>query len=80
MWLCDFGYTNHVILVIVTWALGIPSNPRSMNHEHMQDNLNALDFTLSSDDMSALSSDDMSALSSMPQNYCKDDNWYECAP
>ncbi len=42
-----------------------------MDVGHMTDNLNALTFTLTSSEMTALSS--------MPQDYCSIDDWYECA-
>jgi len=59
--------------VLLQWqyALGIPTNPRSQNAKHMQQNLDSYSFTLTSDDMNAL----MAA----PQDKCSfDSSWYEC--
>ena len=54
------------------WALGIPTNPRSMNAQHMADNLAAYDLTLSQTEIHMLSA--------RPQDLCAEDaNWYECA-
>ena len=60
--------------VILAWhlALGIPTNPRSMNPSHMADNLAAYTITLTQDDIHQLSA--------IPQDVCASDTtWYECA-
>jgi diketogulonate reductase-like aldo/keto reductase len=45
------------------WAMGVPSNPRSMNASHMTDNLAALSAV-------TLSADEISQLSSRPMDTC----------
>ena len=50
---------------------GIPTNPRSMNRQHMLENLNAYGFSLNASEIHVLSS--------QPQVWCSIDNYYECA-
>ena len=60
--------------VLLQWqyALGIPTNPRSQNPEHMRENLNAFDFTLTSAQVNELSQ--------RPQDLCvRDPGFYECS-
>ena len=38
------------------WQLGIVVNPRTMNQDHMKENLNFFDFELSDDEMKQISS------------------------
>lgn len=67
------GKTPAQILLAWAWQLGVPANPRTMNKQHMIDNLAAYDgsFTLTQAEM-----DD---LSSQPQDACaQDPKWYEC--
>lgn len=61
------------VLIAWQWALGIPVNPRSMNAQHMADNLNAYSAV-------TLVQTEIDALSSVPQDMCSfDPSWYECA-
>jgi len=60
--------------VLLQWqyAIGLPTNPRSQNAEHMRDNLNSYSFTLTADEISALNG--------APQDTCANDpSFYECA-
>jgi diketogulonate reductase-like aldo/keto reductase len=43
------------VLLAWQWALGIPANPRSMNKQHMVDNLNAYSITLNQTEIHLLS-------------------------
>ena len=54
------------------WGLGIPTHPRSMNPQHLADNLAAYSFTLNQTEMHLMST--------RPQDLCGlDASWYECA-
>ena len=67
------GRTPAAVVSNWLWQLGIPFNPRSMNTEHMAENIGAFDFVLSGADIAKLSS--------RPQDWCDiDGKWYECAP
>ena len=56
------------------WALGLPSNPRTMNAEHMHDNLAAIGSV-------TLSPAEVTQLSSRPLDSCAiDPDFYECVP
>jgi len=66
------GVTPAQVLLQWQYALGIPTNPRSQNAEHMRENLNSYSFTLTDDEIKTLSSG--------AQDMCKiDGSWYECA-
>ena len=66
------GRTPAQVLLQWQYGLGIPTNPRSQNVQHMADNLAAYDFTLSADEMRMLGG--------KPQDLCrKDPSFYECA-
>ena len=66
------GRTPAQVLLNWQFQLGIPTNPRSQNAEHMRENLAAFDFNLTDSDMKALGG--------KPQDLCrKDPAWYECA-
>eukprot|EP00049_Salpingoeca_infusionum_P017682 m.353992 g.353992 ORF g.353992 m.353992 type:complete len:364 (+) comp16891_c0_seq1:321-1412(+) len=54
------------------WSFGVPTNARTYNKAHMVENLNAFSFTIDKDDVTSVLQ--------LPENYCKDDQWYECAP
>jgi len=61
--------------VLLQWqyALGVPTNPRSQNADHMTENLQSYSFNLTSDEINSLLA--------APQDYCSlDPTWYECAP
>jgi diketogulonate reductase-like aldo/keto reductase len=61
--------------VILNWhyKLHIPTQPRSQNRQHMEDNLKSYDFELTNEDMNKLNAG--------PQDFCiLDPEWYECAP
>ena len=66
------GVTPAQVLIAWQWALGVPTNPRSMNQQHMIDNLNA--FTALT-----LNQTEIRLLSSQPQAWCTEDSYYECA-
>jgi 2,5-diketo-D-gluconate reductase A len=56
------------------WALGLPSNPRTMNAQHMSDNLKAISTV-------TLSAAEVHALSTRPLDTCQaDPDFYECVP
>jgi diketogulonate reductase-like aldo/keto reductase len=61
------------VLIAWQWQLGVPVNPRSMNQQHMVDNLNAYGGLW-------LNQSDIDTLSSQPQAFCTVDSYYECAP
>lgn len=66
------GVTPAQALIQWQWALGIPTNPRSMNKQHMMDNLAAYDFSLNQTEIRILSG--------QPQVYCSIfPTFYECA-
>jgi diketogulonate reductase-like aldo/keto reductase len=66
------GATPAQVILAWQWALGVPTNPRSMSPAHMADNLNAYGLLLNQSEIHALSS--------RPQDACVfDENWYECA-
>ncbi len=59
------------------FQLGVPINPRSMNPQHMLDNLNAYSLFQAA---GGLNQTEMDNLSAQPQDICSDTNsWYECA-
>jgi diketogulonate reductase-like aldo/keto reductase len=67
------GKTPAQVMLQWAWQLGVPANPRSMNQQHMIDNLAAYDGSFS------LTQDEMDDLSSQPQDRCATDkSWYEC--
>ena len=67
------GITPAQVLLAWQWSLGIPANPRSMNKQHMMDNLAA--YTLGI----ALNQTEMDTLNTQPQVTCEiDKSWYEC--
>lgn len=56
------------------WALGLPSNPRTMNPAHMRDNLAAISAV-------TLSAAEVQLLSTRPLDTCTiDPDFYECVP
>ena len=56
------------------WALGLPSNPRTMNVAHMKDNLAAISAV-------TLSAAEVQLLSTRPLDTCAiDPDFYECVP
>jgi len=63
--------TSAQVILNWEWSLGIPSNPRSMNATHMMENLSAMDFSLQPTEIEQLNA--------LPQDYCENDDWYECA-
>lgn len=66
------GATPAQVLLAWQWALGVPTNPRSMNSTHMVDNLAAYDLVLTQAEIHALSA--------RAQDMCDfDADWYECA-
>lgn len=55
------------------WSYGVPTNARTNDPNHMVENLNAFDFTLSDSDRATLLA--------LPQDSCDlDHSFYECAP
>jgi len=68
-----YAVTPAQVLLNWQYRLQVPTNPRCQNLKHMQDNLNAYNFTLTQDDINLLLS--------APQDYCSmDPDFYECAP
>eukprot|EP01062_Namystynia_karyoxenos_P008790 TRINITY_DN13102_c0_g1_i1.p1 TRINITY_DN13102_c0_g1~~TRINITY_DN13102_c0_g1_i1.p1 ORF type:complete len:439 (+),score=82.47 TRINITY_DN13102_c0_g1_i1:141-1319(+) len=67
------GRTAAQVVVNWQWAVhGVPLNPRTENATHMRENLDALEFTLSAEDVKAIND--------LPQDWCSEDSeWYECA-
>ena len=68
------GFTPAQVTLAWLWALGYPSNPRTLSPQHMDENLSALNGDL------VLTEGEVAALSSRPQSTCDVDKWYECAP
>lgn len=67
------GRTPAAVMINWLWQQGIVTNPRTVRPEHMLDNLNAYNFTLSDAEVALLSS--------RPQDWCSvDSKMYECAP
>lgn len=65
------GVTPAQAIIAWEWALGLPSNPRSMNATHMRDNLAAFAIQLTAAEIEAMSS--------RPQDLCSfDGSFYEC--
>ena len=61
------------VLLAWQWQLGIPTNPRSMNRSHMEENLAAYSAL-------TLNQTEMHLLNTRPQDMCSfDSSWYECA-
>jgi len=59
------------------WALGVPSNPRTMNATHMRENLAAIGALAAS----PLTAAEMAALGARPLDSCDvDPDFYECVP
>lgn len=72
-----YGATPAQVILQWMWQLGIPTNPRSMNPQHMADNLAAYALFAKA---GGLLQSEMDMLSSMPQDICSATNtWYECA-
>eukprot|EP00043_Microstomoeca_roanoka_P005898 m.58781 g.58781 ORF g.58781 m.58781 type:complete len:389 (+) comp13175_c0_seq1:94-1260(+) len=66
-----YNKTPAQILIQWEWQMGVPVNPRSMNEQHMIENLAAYDFILEPADVEQLLS--------RPQDYCTvDPDFYEC--
>ena len=66
------GATPAQVILAWQWALGVPTNPRSMSAQHMADNLAAYAITLNQTEVHMLST--------RPQDLCSvDASWYECA-
>ena len=56
------------------WAVGLPSNPRTMSPAHMADNLAAISAV-------TLTADEIAQLSTRPVDTCDvDSSFYECMP
>jgi len=68
------GFSPAQVVIAWLWALGFPTNPRTLRPDHMDENLSALNGLL------ALTEGEVAALSSRPQSFCDVDKWYECAP
>jgi len=67
------GVTPAQVLIQWQYAIGVPINPRCQNAQHMRDNLNSYNFTLTADELQLLYS--------APQDWCSiDPGMYECAP
>ena len=61
------------VLLAWQWQLGIPTNPRSMNRSHMEENLAAYSAL-------TLNQTEVHLLNTRPQDMCSfDSSWYECA-
>jgi len=61
--------------IILQWeyALGVATQPRTVNLKRMQENLMAFNFSLTNDEINLLLQ--------APQDWCSiDPSWYECAP
>ena len=62
------------VILSFLWAVGLPSNPRSMSRQHMADNLAAISAV-------KLTPAEIAALSSRPVDTCAiDSSFYECMP
>ena len=68
------GFSPAQVVLAWMWALGIPTNPRTLSAAHMDENLSALNGAL------VLSEGEIAALSGRPQSFCDVDKWYECSP
>ena len=68
------GFSPAQVVIAWLWALGFPTNPRTLRADHMDENLSALNGEL------VLTEGEIAALSSRPQSACDVDKWYECAP
>lgn len=69
----DYNRTSAQILLRWADQLGVPTNPRSMNEDHMKENLDIFSnpFTISDTDMNRIYN--------LAQDTCDvDPNWYEC--
>ena len=66
------GRSPAAVILNWLWALGIPTNPRTYNPAHMDDDLAAYNFSLNASEVGLLSS--------RPQSFCNIDSYYECAP
>lgn len=67
------GKTPAQVILNWEWNLGIPSNPRSMNATHMQENMGIYDWTLTAAEMKQMGA--------FHQDGCSiDGSFYECAP
>jgi diketogulonate reductase-like aldo/keto reductase len=67
------GRTAAEVVLAWEYALGIPTNPRSMDPAHMLQNMNIFDIQLTPAEMQTMGA--------FPQDYCDlPDNWYECVP
>ena len=62
------------VLLQWQWQLGIPTQARSQNRDHMAENIALYGLGI------MLSDDEMSSLNGAPQDLCSiDGSWYECA-
>ena len=66
------GLTNAQVLLAWQAQMGMVYNPRSMNKQHMLDNL---DQRVKK---TKLDAEDINALNSFEPDDCKVDSWYEC--
>ena len=58
------------------WQQGIVLNPRTLNIDHMKENLNIFDFELTSDDMTQLNTANSTAPAYPKDKVCPDPNTY----
>jgi diketogulonate reductase-like aldo/keto reductase len=69
------GMTAAQVHLAWMYKLGIATNPRTMDAQHMQDNLQAPSLA------QKLNDTDLMHMMAFPQDFCSlPDNWYECAP
>jgi diketogulonate reductase-like aldo/keto reductase len=73
-----YNVTPAQVLIQWQWQIGIPVNPRSVNPQHMLDNLNTYSVFQT---LGGLNETEVNTLFSQPQDFCSPENtWYECAP
>jgi diketogulonate reductase-like aldo/keto reductase len=69
------GMTAAPVHLAWMYKVGIATNPRSMDVQHMQENLQAPLLA------NKLNGTDVMHMMSFPQDFCSlPDEWYECAP
>jgi diketogulonate reductase-like aldo/keto reductase len=73
-----YNVTPAQVLIQWQWQIGVPVNPRTVNPQHMLDNLNTYAIF---QENGGLNETEINTLFSQPQDFCDETNtWYECAP
>lgn len=69
-----YGMSAAQVLLQWQWQLGVPTQARSQNRDHMAENLAVYGLSV------MLTDDEMETLNKAPQDLCQfDSSWYECA-